>query len=428
MAYNKSSENSKQSSSGQTRKTMLFNERTDRSLNAELNQLERSRNEVKRDLRKIQQVKDVLNDRLLSVLDRRPKARSVSDVSSKAPSEGNTSRNLFPRISSSNNLIQPKRPRHNSDPVSYNNANRSRKISNDHSNALYTDDSIIDDEDKFHRGRDSPPLYITNQQRREDLIIKSRFNQLGSRFVGVEIMTKRRKSISRMTSRGGNFNDANLDAKMLSQTNGEAVLENQSEFRSNVEVDANETGGLNSDFAGMTVTSQTQQNLSSGNYSNLQTDTKRIKFPSGTSVIEDPLKSMFSKENSRDRQTSTKPQRKLSSSTVSSGTLQRKISTGSMGVFDQDTAARLRPEGPLPKIPLELTSTRQSKTGSCMEQAFLTCQQLNSDHKDDKKERKRRFASLVSAVIKQGKVIKAWEPLLAQFGDIDSSDDEPHSQ
>ena len=94
--------------------------------------------------------------------------------------------------------------------------------------------------------------------------------------------------------------------------------------------------------------------------------------------------------------------------------LQRKISTCSLASNPQT----------LPKIPMELTSKRQSRGSVSLERAFVDCQEVRAGNTDLKTERKRRFARLVDMVIKQKKVIRAWEPMLALVGDIHSSDEE----
>lgn len=238
-------------------------------------------------------------------------------------------------------------------------------------------------------------------------MIKSRFNQLGSKFVGKEMIEKRQKMLSRVQARDLQV-IRNHQSRDTEKTETEQVPKKTAD-----DIDTNEKvlTEISSDFGVMAVTSPKnhENNLSVPVFSQPEGPYWQTRFQ------------VCKIEPSKDTQP-PKPQRKISSSSaLGDNTVKRKISSSSMSGLDFDTR-RPRNEVTLPRIPMELTSNRQ--THNCLEHAFITCQQVDSDDKVSKKERKRRFANLVNAVIKQGKVINAWEPLLNNVGDIHSSDEE----
>ncbi len=428
MESHKNAEKSTQSSFGQTRKTLLFNERTDRSLSTELSQLERSQKKVRQDLRKIHQVQELVKTHLMSSseFDSRHRSRSDSSINFNAGK-------VLPQLSKRKNTVNNdnatttssdfRRPRFNSESVVSSVRKTSVNFMGQHVDAESFSNQDVEEEDG--RDRPSPKSYRTNQERREDLMIMSRFHQLGSKFVGRDMLEKRQKRMSDKYQKQKGI----IGLKKFQPEDRERIDENSPD-KSTSEVvfcedDTNASTELPTNMASMNIAIPQPKARFSDNSSSAS--------PKSCSSFEDnylPNKLYLSKADTYRDNPPPKLFKKSSNNSMavsSNGAMQRKISSISIHSHDLDLM-RPRNDVSLPRIQIESTPGIACNGNSKhrIAHAFRTCQQVNPDDKELRSERKRRFANLVNAVIKQGKVINAWEPLLNKIGDIHSVDEEVH--
>ena len=440
MSHNKPTEHWKREANAHTRRTMLFNERTDRSLHVELSQLERNRKEIVRDLRKIKQVKGALKKQLSSALEAssRPRRRSRSDTSIDAYSSHTLLPNIAPNAGRSrlqsdvgpvdrllkNDLIASDRllktdrvatdklPGTSDKTLEFSGRGEDNRNA-DQAQAL-GEGNLFQEKSKQNQ---SEFTYKTNQERREDHMIKSRFNQLGSKYVG-------RQMVGRKSSKA-----SNKLPKVQTQNRAKQSSQAKETIRdSDNEIGAKQSGDGERDFPAAAAQDSLSSEMATLEINNNRREATTIETD-GT--LSDPLvryipdiriqPHLWPEETlaitCQKPEEQTHPVTNKDGSNSMLGTskaLQRKISTCSLVCSQQM----------LPKIPMELTSKRQSRGSVCLERAFVDCQEVRAGNMDLKTERKRRFARLVDMVIKQKKVIRAWEPMLALVGDIHSSDDE----
>lgn len=446
MSYNKPTEHWKREANGHNRRTMLFNERTDRSLNAELSQLERNRKEIARDLRKIKQVKGALKKQLSSALEAssRPRRRSRSDTSIDAYSSNVLLPNITIRRSRLQSDIGPVDRLLKNDRMATDRLLKTDRVATD---KLYvTSDKIPElsrrgeangNEDKVKSSIDfnnqSKPahgeghlsqekskqkhsefMYKTNQERREDHMIKSRFNQLGSKYVGRQMAGRRSRRASNKLPKASKQNrdkQSSLSKETIRDNNNETG-EKLSGVRAGGLLDDAAQNSLSSEMATLDITNNRREATTSETDGTLSDPL--VRYIPDIRIQLWPEETLANVGQRPDKQTHVMTNKDLGSMSGTTGTLQRKTSTCSVGSSQQI----------LPRIPMELTSKRQSKESISLERAFVDCQEVRAGNEDLKMERKRRFARLVDMVIKQKKVIRAWEPMLALVGDIHSSDEE----
>lgn len=420
MASSNSKENGKADVFGHSRKTMQFNERTDRSLHVELSQLERNRREIMRDLRKIKQIKTALNDQLRSALEHKAINRSRSDTSIYATSSAEPGLKLP--------IVETKagRPRFHSDvgPVDKlvtNEKIRLEKLGRrvvernpdrtDEPGSIRSRHNQIREDIQGTSEESTADGYKTNQELREELLIKSRFNQLGSKYVGKEIFDARHLR----TSAKGKRRDAKAGRLTLSRNDLPLTIEHQKKVTSieNETIQEETKDELSPEFSGLSVNEAWNIDQEIDHEGGDSLRNKQNLMPLQTEV--DVRKG---KEHVVPVKLSPISARKMNGSFVP----QRRISSHSSGGPDMDSA-RARQDSLLPTIPLELRSQRQSKELNSLERAFMVCRQVSAKSKDLKNERKRRFANLIDMVVKQKKVVNAWEPLMRNVGDIQSDDD-----
>eukprot|EP00794_Sanderia_malayensis_P003311 gene3311-3796_t len=423
-------------SCGLTRRTMLFNERTERSLVAELSQLDKSQQKVNRDLKKIHHVQDLLNTHLLSssststpssTMERKTRASNRMDSNDSLPQ--------LRKISMTGER-QPDPHRQRTCNVTATGSETTkanhRKISGISSIGTIhesapkeaRDTSIVPIGEQSRQEQKQEPVenerskrvrkvsqgYKTNQERREELIIKSRFNQLGSKFVGKEMFEKRQEAMNRQ----GLMKTSNAD-KLKLEIVHPCVDYGSNDIRSKLEA-REETW-----IAGMLpVTTRTEPKI------RFSSDCSMVLSPDATfwpNVLLFPKNGTAASNSNKP----AKPKRRTSSMFEHSSLkhAQRRLSTCSIAPYEEE-ATQSRNEVALPKIPMELTlGSGRSSDNNSIGQAFIKCHEVSSrNDKHSKKERKRRFADLVDTIVKHGRVIHAWEPILDKVGDIHSTDDE----
>lgn len=424
MASNRPKDSGKKDAFGHSRKTMQFNERTDRSLHAELSQLERNRREIMRDLRKIKQIKTALNDQLQSALEFKSMNRKVSDSSVYAPKVAPSAMKL-PFVDRKGN-----RPRFRSDVGPFeklilNEKTRINKLSArtegqpDHpvehgptqSNLLQKVQWGGIRERSDEATRDG---YKTNQELREDILIKTRFNQLGSKYVGKEIFNKKHSKTPSKDSK------RRLSSGLAPFTRNEMLQRNEHNkkvgfFETEVIEEVNKED-LSPSFVGLSMKEPLEQQ--SNIFGRNTTKTQEVTASQNST----PVNTNTAIREEKDSYVPTK----LSPLSAMRGNLsfdsKRKISTSSLGSYSVDNT-RMRQDAVLPTIPIEFRSSRQTNELNSLGKAFMVCRQVSAEGKDIKNERKRRFANLVDMVVKQRKVITAWEPLMRNVGDIQSDDE-----
>ena len=440
MSHNKPIEHWKREANAHTRRTMLFNERTDRSLHVELSQLERNRQEIVRDLRKIKQVKGALKKQLSSALEAssRPRRRSRSDTSIDAYSShvllpniatntgrsrlqsdiGPVDRLLKDDLIATDRLLKKDRVATEKMPGTSDKMLEFSRRGEDNRNADQAQEALEEGHlfPEKSKQNQSEFTYKTNQERREDHMIKSRFNQLGSKYVGRQMVGRRSRRASNKLPKALKQNRA----KQSSQAK-EAIRDNDNETGAKQSgdggrdfPDAAAQDSLSSEMATLDINNNRREGTTSETDETLSDSLVRCIPDIRIQPHYWPQETLPNTCQRPEEQTHPVTNKDAFNMPGTSGTLQRKTSTCSL-VSSQQI---------LPKIPMELTSKRQSRGSVCLERAFVDCQEVRAGNMDLKTERKRRFARLVDMVIKQKKVIRAWEPMLALVGDIHSSDEE----
>ena len=364
-----------------------------------------------RDLRKIKQIKSALNEQFRSVLEHKAVNRSISDSSEYASTKSQLKSALkLPAVEKRGG-----RQRVHSDvgPIGKLLTNERTRLEKLGGRNQSTWDTLPEEEHPRKQSVQMPKLnsqddecswqdgiksdYKTNQELREDILIKSRFNQLGSKFVGKEIIDKKRSGTS-------------LKGLTRNPSTEHAVRQKKISFVNN-----DDTMKGSTDITSLKMSDLSLNGPSVEDYSNISDSGGSLAAGRATKK-ENPLHK--NDANAREGRGGTKL---APLSTVkSNGSLHPQTST--RRAQDSDFTNMLQ-DALLPTIPLELQSRRRSKESKSLERAFLICRQVNSENKDLKRERKRRFANLVDLVIKQRKVINAWEPLMRNVGDIQSDDE-----
>ena len=453
MASSKPKENGKTDAVDNTRKMLLFNERTDRSLHVELSQLERNRREIVRDLRKIQQIKSTLSEQLRTVIEHKARTRSISDTSIysnglRLPSvERNGGRRRFHSdIGPMDRLIANERCRLEKLGTrcesNLNAVNKSDERKCKEAKMKTQDDSNEDG----HR-----EAYRTNQELRNDIFIKSRFTQLGGKYVGKEVLDKRssvnEKRRKTVTGNPGQnraerikTGEERIKKEIMEESEEDEISPKLSRLSiSNTAVDENRSGldtnGPNSETSSiaknLALESITVQFTPLSNNTTIARDGQNAPQQSLVSSVKSHASRPPNRKtsapsfrgpsnNTTARDGQNAPQQSPVSSVKSPP--YRKTSARSVGGLDIDSM-KTQQEALLPIIPPELRSKRRSKTLNSLEQAFMVCRDVSAESHDLKTERKRRFANLVNLVVKQRKVITAWEPLMRKIGEIHSDDE-----
>ena len=401
MASSKPKENGKSDAMDNTRRALQFNERTDRSLHAELSHLERNRKEIMRDLRKIQQIKTTLNDQLRTVLEHKKSNRSISDSGVymnglRLPSVGrHRGRRHHSDVGPMDRLIDNERC-------------RLEKLGTRCEPNLKGDGS---NEDGYKE------VYRTNQDLRNDIFIKSRFAQLGGKYIGKEF-TDKRSSLNEKRRKFGVGTSGKHRAS--------ALTANQKKSHDVVNKEVTEES--EEDEIGPKLTRLSIRDKAVDENRD-ELDTSRPN--SGTSTITrdtayENITVQTAPSSNDTSATGGQNHQELSprSSVKGSTSLPpyRKTSAHSVGWLDIDSM-KTKQEALLPIIPPELRSKRRSKALNSLEQAFMVCRDVSAESRDIKSERKRRFANLVDLVVKQRRVINAWEPLMRKIGEIHSDDE-----
>ena len=405
-----------------SRRTMLFNERTDRSLHAELSQLDKNRKEIMRDLRKIKQIKTALQEQLKSVFEKTPSKEAGLEAKIGARPEVRLpaveTRRGRPRFHSDmgplNNLIASERRRIELK------GSKSEAALEYISGQNQQQESHIDplSHSKYRGGKGkSESEYRTNQELRDELMIKSRFHQVGSKYVGKEIFDKKHQGKTARTvyKRKRGLKSSQRSSGGESQRKlyiSDDIEEQKTEKDGDLSADFSSLSILRKDVSGQALAKEIENSATSKHTSDRQ----------GVQARQHNLLSKHG-EHQAGKETGATSIANASSVPHCGSSVVRKLSSTSTGVLERDVFHKTRHDPMLPSIPLEFRSTRQDRGPNSLERAFMVCQQMNSNTGSLKSERKRRFANLVDLVIKQRKVIHAWEPILNTVGDIQSDDE-----
>jgi len=426
MASNKQKENGKTGVADSTRRTLQFNERTHRTLNAELSHLERSRREIMRDLRRIKKIKTTLNDQIRTVLEHKSMNRSISDTSvyesgSRFPSVER--RGARPRfysdigpmdrlIANERCRLEKLRPRNE---TNLNVLNEDEQAKCNDATGSRTNPHEDHHEDGLVEG------YRTNQELRSEILIRSRFNQLGSKYVGKEFTEKKLKRPYAKDRR--REDGTGQSPKHRSDVLSLKAHQRKSNLAANGEKVGESTNGVSLKLSTLSIKEPLEDE--NGNELELRVANKDSSTTKESATVVNTTEQIPPKSNTctaRDGQDAEFPSQKPDGKRNSSLPPQRRTSVPSVGGLDIDSL-KVKQEALLPIIPSELRSKRQSKVPNCLEQAFMVCTVVNSDSKDLKHERKRRFANFVDLIVKRRKVINAWEPLMGKIGEIHSDDE-----
>eukprot|EP00795_Rhopilema_esculentum_P014418 gene14418-5472_t len=403
-----------------SRRTMLFNERTDRSLHAELSQLDKNRKEIMRDLRKIKQIKTALQEQLKSVLEKTPPKEAGLEAKNGARPEVRLpaveTRRGRPRFHSDmgplNNLIASERRRIELK------GSKSEAALEYISGQNQQQESHIDplSHPKYRGGKGkSESEYRTNQELRDELMIKSRFHQVGSKYVGKEIFDKKHqrktaRTVYKRKREGLKSSQRSSGGESLRKLHiSDDIEEQKTENDGDLSADFSSLSILRKDVSGQAMAKEIENSVTSKHTPDRQDAKARHQARLG--------------EHLTGEETGATSIANASSVPHCGSSVVRKLSSTSTGVLERDVFHKTRHDPVLPSIPLEFRSTRQDRGPNSLERAFMVCQQMNSNSGSLKSERKRRFANLVDLVIKQRKVIHAWEPILNTVGDIQSDDE-----
>ena len=206
--------------------------------------------------------------------------------------------------------------------------------------------------------------YKTNEELRREVLIKSRFNQLGSKFVGTNII--RQNDVNKHLS---NILITDLESPQNEDNLPEKARKSRTKHRTK-----------NKPLERSAMTDLRRQRLQKQNAIDIESESPTI-----TQTLNNKLER--------------------------SSSFHRKQSNQSISVPNELVCNTL---------------TRQ-RTFS-LKQAFVTCQESQTDQKpyDDngKQERRRRFCRLVDTIITQRRIVTAWETLVENVGDISLSDED----
>ena len=422
MTSGKPKENGKTDIMDNTRKTLQFNERTDRSLNAELSQLERNRREIVRDLRKIKQIKSTLNEQLRTVLEQKARQRSVSDTSLyacglKFPSvDRKVERPRFHSdIGPMDRLIANERCR--LEKLGLRNETSTNALNEEEQMRVVKDGSVPKlklQDDRHDNG--VTEVYRTNQELRAEILIKSRFNQLGSRYVGKELNRLHRSSEKDKRRRVG----AGQSVRTRSSTLAAQHKRNDAVAK---EVIGDSADEISCKLSSLSVnTNALDENRNELGTSAPNKDTSSLTEHTISRKIAIRISPSSNDSAGKGGPDSPKLSPRLAAKSNISLSEKPNASGHSVGGLDIDSM-KVKQEAILPIIPIELRSKRLKKAPNSLEHAFMVCRDVHAESKDLKNERKRRFANLVNLVVKQRKVINAWEPLMTKIGEIHSDDE-----